>query len=66
MRARGRITDAELQEGLKQEIAFHRAGDPAPAPRPPIEHEGQQFVPEEDDYGETTQGEPGAEWNDGF
>jgi hypothetical protein len=66
MRARGRITEAELLEGLKQEIAFHQAGDPAPTPRAPIEHEGAQFVPVEDEYGESTQGEPGAEWSDGF
>jgi hypothetical protein len=66
MRARGRITEAELQEGLKQEIVFHREGDPVPEPRAPIEHEGMPYVPQVDEYGESYQDDPGLDWNDEY
>lgn len=36
---RGRITQAELREGLSQEIDFYREGEPLPEPRPRIERE---------------------------
>jgi hypothetical protein len=32
----GLISAAELAEGLKQTVAFYRAGDPRPAPRPAV------------------------------
>jgi len=32
----GRITRAELEEGLTQEIVFHRPGEPRPEPRKPF------------------------------
>lgn len=32
----GKITKAELAEGLTQTIAFHKPGDPPPAPRKPV------------------------------
>lgn len=66
MRARGRITEAELQEGLKQELEFHHPGDPLPEPREPIEHEGLALVPDDAEYGETEVEEPGFEWDDEF
>ncbi len=45
MRARGRITEAELQEGLAQVIEFHREGDPLPPPRIPPERDGFRLSP---------------------
>ena len=32
----GLISQAELAEGLKETVVFYRAGDPRPAPRPPV------------------------------
>jgi hypothetical protein len=51
MRARGRITEAELQEGLAQAIEFHREGEPLPAPRLPPERDGFRLSPS-GDYGD--------------
>jgi hypothetical protein len=63
MRARGRITEPELQQGLKQEIVFHHEGDPMPEPRAPIEHEGLPYVAQEVEYGESYQEDPGLDWD---
>ncbi|HUT77493.1 MAG TPA: biosynthetic peptidoglycan transglycosylase, partial [Polyangia bacterium] len=45
MRARGRITEAELQAGLSQRIEFHQEGDPLPPPRIPPERDGFRLSP---------------------
>jgi hypothetical protein len=63
MRARNRITEAELLEGLEQELVFHHAGDPPPEPREPIQHEGVEYVDEDIEYGESFQ-EEGEDWGD--
>lgn len=38
----GRITSAELEDGLKQPIVFVRSGDPRPAPRKPVTSRGRE------------------------
>jgi len=63
MRARGRITEAELKQGLEQELVFYHAGDPLPEPRDPPEHEGFRYADEEVEYGESVQDE-GLGWDD--
>jgi hypothetical protein len=52
MRARGRITEAELQQGLAERIEFHREGEPLPEPRVPPERGGFRLSPggDWDDY----------------
>jgi membrane peptidoglycan carboxypeptidase len=63
MRARGRITEAELKEGLEQQLVFHHPGDPPPEPREPVEHVGLEYVDEDIEYGVSTE-EEGPEWGD--
>ncbi|MCP4603927.1 MAG: transglycosylase domain-containing protein [Proteobacteria bacterium] len=66
MKKRERITEAELAEALKQEIKFHKEGDPIPEPRPPVKRlDTDQLSPNEEieiDPGATELEEP--TWNE--
>lgn len=52
MRDRGRITQAELQEGLEQTLDFYQEGEPFPEPRIPVAREGGFDVDDDEVYEE--------------
>jgi len=64
MRDRGRISQAELQEGLGQTIQFHREGDPLPEPRVPVDRGGVRDPSGNEMYDDDGESELG--WTDGF